>query len=111
MTTTGLHKLSLDNTINCIIDSGTSHSILRDNKYFASTTSSSGVITTITGQNQLEEGYGLAIVVLPGKTTLKIKSSIYAPTATRNFISFQDIRANDLYIHTNVQGNIEVLQY
>jgi hypothetical protein len=30
MTTLGLHKISLDNPLNFIIESGTSHSILRD---------------------------------------------------------------------------------
>jgi hypothetical protein len=62
LTTPGLHKLSLDSPLNCIIDRGTSHSILRDQKYFTTITPSSRVITTIIGQNQLEEGFGPALV-------------------------------------------------
>jgi hypothetical protein len=109
MTTLGLHKLSLDSSLNCIIESGTSHSILRDQKYLTTITPSSWVITRIIGQNQLEEEFGPALVILPQRTTIKIASAIYAPTATRNLISFQDIRANNLHTHTSMKGKIEVL--
>jgi hypothetical protein len=40
---------------------------------------------------------------------IHIGSAIYAPQATRNIISFKDIRANDYHIHTNTVDNQELL--
>lgn len=57
-----------------------------------------------------QKGYGPATVILPRGTAIKIKSAIFAPSATRNLISFQDIRANNLHIHTSLSNKREVLQ-
>lgn len=93
----------------CILDSGTSHTILRDRSYFKQITPSQRKVTTIKGQFSLEEGYGPAIIRLPRGTILNIKSAIYAPTATRNLLSFRDIRDNNLHIQTATDKSREVL--
>lgn len=43
-----INSISLDNPINCILDSGTSHIVLRDRKYFSEIIPSSRTLTTIT---------------------------------------------------------------
>lgn len=67
-------------------------------------------MTTIVGPNQIEEGKGKATIILPGGTKINIPSAIYAPTTTRNLISFQDIRANKYQLRTEKQGETETLQ-
>lgn len=52
----------IDNQASCIIDSGTSHSILRDKRYFTTIHPSSRLITTIAGLKKLDEGFGPARV-------------------------------------------------
>jgi hypothetical protein len=70
---------------------------------------SSWVITSIIGQNQLEEVFGPALVILPQRIAIKITSAIYAPTTIQNLINFQGIRANNLGIHTSLKGKTKVL--
>lgn len=94
----------------CIVDSGTSHTILRDRAYFRRITPSQRKVTTIMGQHQLEEGYGPATLQLPRGTIIHIESAIFAPKATRNLLSFKDIRKNRLHIQTAYYDSKEVLQ-
>ena len=61
------------------------------------------------GSNQIEEGHGPATITLPQGTTIHIKSAVYAPNATRNLISFRDIRENGYHIHTSQDQNQEVI--
>lgn len=61
------------------------------------------------GQHQIEEGHGSATVILPQGTIIDIQSAIFAPKAMRNLLSFRDIRANDLHIHTGISNEREVL--
>lgn len=83
----------------CILDSGTSHTILKDKLYFQIFPSHRPV-TTITGVNQLEEGYGPARFLLPNNTLITINFAMYAPQATRNLLSFHDIRQNGFQIRS-----------
>ncbi|CAM6093954.1 unnamed protein product [Calypogeia fissa] len=99
----------LDLPNSCIVDSATSHTILRDRAYFQTITPSKRQVTTIMGRYQLEEGYGPATLILPQGTKIHIKSAIYAPKATWNLLSFRDIRENNLHIHIGIQDSTEVL--
>lgn len=110
ITTNKIQFPSLHDSNTIIIDSRTSHIILKDSKYFKSITPSSRIMTTIAGPNQIEEGKGKAIIILPRGTRIHIAATIYAPTATRNLISFQDIRSNQYQLRTKKQGDTETLQ-
>lgn len=66
-------------------------------------------MTTIMGSNQIEEGHGSAIITLPHSMVIHIKLSIYAPNATRNLISFKDIKENGYHIHTNTNKDQEFI--
>lgn len=96
--TTDLEYPSLDDPNAGIIESGTSHMILKHSKYFDVITPSSRSITTIAGPNHIEEGKGKATIVLPRGTKISATVTIYAPKATRNLISFQDIGANNFQL-------------
>lgn len=103
------HILPLDSMDNCIIDSGTTHSILRDKRFFRYITPSTRPLTTIAGQQSIEQGHGPASVKLPNGTTIDMQDAVFAPTSTRNLISFQDIRSSNLHIQTNRENKSEVL--
>lgn len=85
----------------CILDSGTSHTILKDKKYFERISPSNRPVTTITGTNDLEAGNGPARIYLPNRTIIDIQSAIFAPKATHNLLSFNDIRHNGYQICSN----------
>lgn len=93
-----IHSLSDQNI--CILDNGTSHTILKDKRYFLKILLSNRPVTTITGINHLEEGHGPACILLPNKTMINITSAIYAPRAMRNLLSFQDIHQNGYHIRS-----------
>jgi hypothetical protein len=100
------------------IDSGTTHTILIEKKYFQNINASRRPI--ITGQNYIEKGHEPATIKLPKGRAIHIQSPIYAPSATRNILSFisniqyaiyapsathnllsfKDIKSNNLHIQT-----------
>ncbi len=49
----------------CLIDSATTHTILRDKKYFSHLTISSANLNTIAGNTKLIEDTGSANIILP----------------------------------------------
>lgn len=91
-TTYELQYSSLNDPTIRIIDSGTSHTILKHRKYFEYITPSSRTMTTIIGPNQIKEGKGRAHIILLDGTKIKIAVAIFAPSATQNLINFQDIQ-------------------
>ncbi len=62
-----------------ILDSGTSHTILKRREYFQHITPSNRQVTMITSTNQLEQGHGPARVILPNQTVIHIADAIFAP--------------------------------
>lgn len=101
--------LDLDDINTCIVDSATTHTILRNKECFSHIIPSQRKMTTIAGTSQIEEGHGPATITLPQGTTLAIQSAIYAPNARRNLLSVKDIRANGLHVHTNTHNKSEIL--
>lgn len=93
----------------CIVDSGTTHSILRKREFFHQITPSHRQVTTIMGQHQIEESHGPATLTLPRGTVLQITLALYGPKATQNLISFKDIRANGLHIQSSMGNTREEL--
>lgn len=104
-----IQRNTKENPYYCIVDSGTTHSILKHKEFFCHIIKSQRKLTTIMGQHQLEERYGPATVTLPHGTRIQVKSAIFAPQATRILLSFGDIRANNLHITTGIEDGREVL--
>jgi len=92
-----------------VVDSGTSHTILRDKRYFVNLTKQSANVHTIAGVASLIEGHGQAYVLMPNGTHLEIKNALYSPSSKRSLLSFKDIRLNGFHLETWGEGNEEFL--
>ena len=92
-----------------VVDSGTSHTILRDKRYFMNLTMQSAKVQTIAGEASLIEGHGQAYVMMPKGTHLEIKTALYSPSSRRSLLSFKDIRINSFHLETWEEGNKEFL--
>ncbi|KAG7594482.1 Integrase catalytic core [Arabidopsis thaliana x Arabidopsis arenosa] len=92
-----------------VVDSGSSHTILKDKRYFLNLTLKNANISTITGIASLIEGHGQAHILLPKGTHLEISDALYSPSSKRSLLSFKDIRLNGFHIETKGEGNKEFL--
>ncbi|KAG5247624.1 Disease resistance protein CC-NBS-LRR class family [Salix suchowensis] len=93
----------------CLADSATTHTILKENKYFKYLTLTKANVTTISGPVDMIKGSGKANIVLPNNTILSIKDALYSPESRRNLLSFKDIRANGYHIETTDEDRKEYL--
>ena len=93
----------------CLADSATTHTILKDKKYFQQLSLSKTYANTILGSSNLIEGFGRANIMLPRETKLYIDDTLYSSKSRRNLLSFKDIRHNGYHIETNNEGSEEYL--
>ena len=93
----------------CLADSATTHTILRNQKYFLNLTLLKANVNTISGPADLIEGSGRAMILLPNDTKICISDALYSSRSRRNLISFKDIRCNGYHIETISDANIEYL--
>ena len=77
-----------DNKDVFVVESGSSHTILRDKIYFINLTLKNANISTIAGIASLIEGHGQANILLPMGTHLEISDSLYSPSSNRSLLSF-----------------------
>ena len=75
----------------CLVDSATTHTILKDRKLFHTLTEKRGNVTTIENGNVLIVGFEKALLILPMSTELIINDALQNPQSTRTLISFKDI--------------------
>jgi hypothetical protein len=93
----------------CIIDSGTTNTILRETKYFHTIMKNGGSNTTIVGSDSCVIGSGKATITLPMGTQIEIKEALLYPESTRTLLSFRDIRANGFHVETTEENGKEYL--
>ena len=93
----------------CLADSATTHTILKDKKYFQSLILCKANVNTILGSSNLIEGSGRAIIMLSKDTKLCIDDVLYASKSSRNLLSFKDIRYNGYHIETNNEDSEKFL--
>lgn len=93
----------------CLVDSATTNTILRNDKYFSSLVMQKANVQTISGSINLIEGSGRANILLPEGTKLCIDNAIYSTKSGRNLLSFKDIRRNGYHIETTTKNNKEYL--
>ena len=93
----------------CLVDSGTTNSILRETKYFQTLTKRSGNVLTIAGRDAKIVGSGRATITLPMGTQVTIEDALLYPDSTRTLLSFRDIRKSGLHISTHTENNEEFL--
>ena len=78
----------------CILDIGTTHTILKHKRYFFDLKPTNAIINSISGLIDLIEGHGKAHIVLPSGTSFFINNALFSPKSKRNLLSF-----NDIYLH------------
>jgi peptide/histidine transporter 3/4 len=93
----------------CLVDSGTTNSILREIKYFQTLTKNKGNVLTIAGCDAVIVGTGRATIMLPMGTSLTIEDALLYPDSTRTLLSYRDIRKNGLHVETHADNNEEFL--
>lgn len=101
--------LKIDDEDICLVDSGSTHTVLKKKRYFSYLTTQKANISTISGVVNIIEGFGKAHVLLPGGTNLKIENALYSPKSQRNLLNFKDIRKNGYHIETMDEGESEYL--
>ena len=105
-------NVSLDATNNediCLVDSATTHTILKNKKYFSYITLQEANVKTISGSTKIIEGSGRANILLPGGTNLRIDDALFSTKSHRNLLSFKDIRRNGYHVETTNEGDVEYL--
>ncbi|KAJ0481448.1 putative GAG-pre-integrase domain-containing protein [Helianthus annuus] len=104
-----LTKIPISGEDICLIDSASTHTILKKKSYFSTLTMKKANVGTISGKSKLIEGFGEAYVVLPGGTPFKITNALFSPMSQRNLISFKDVRLNGYHLETTSEGHDEYL--
>ena len=84
----------------CLADSATTHTILKDEKYFSYLAMKEANVNTIFGSTKSIEGSVKANILLPGGTKLTIDITLFCCKSQRNLLSFKDIRQNGYHIET-----------
>ena len=95
----------------CLADSASTHTIIKDKKYFSSLKIKdyAGSVSTISGNAKIIMGSGRAKFSMPGGTIFEINDALYSPESHRNLLSFKDIRRNGYHIETMSKDGIEFL--
>ena len=93
----------------CLVDCATTHTILRDKKYFSNLTLIPFNVQTISGPVDLIKGFGRATIVLPIGAKFQINDALYSNKSNRNLLSFKDIRRNGYHIETMSHNGNEYL--
>ena len=93
----------------CLIDSATTHTVLRKEKYFSSLIMREANAQTISRSINLIEGSGRANILLPGGTKLYIDNALYSTKSKRNLLGFKDIRRNGYHVETKMKGIKNIL--
>ena len=93
----------------CLADCETTHTILREKKYFSNLIVTNASVSTISGTSYLIEDSGRANIMLPNGLRFHINDALYSSKSTRSLLCFKDIRNNGYYIETMNEGNKESL--
>ena len=93
----------------CLVDSVTTHTILKDIKLFHTLTKKRGSVTTIANDNVLIVGSGRASLILHMGTRLIIGDALLYPQSTRTLINFKNIQSNGFHIESENENDIEYL--
>ena len=93
----------------CLSDSATTHTILRDQKYFSHITLVLANVNTKSGPANLIDGSKRATIMLSCGTIFHINDVFYLVRSRKNLLSFKYIRHNGYHIETTYDNNKEYL--
>jgi len=107
-----VYSNSTNDDTQCLIDSATTHVILKDKRFFIKLDASRApsTIKTLGGATTIARGAGAAQVMLPSGCSIFVENAIYAPKASRNLLSFADLRKNGFHLNTARSSGVECLQ-
>ena len=71
-------------SIICLVDSVTTHSILKDSTFFKDISPFETCVNIISKSSRIIEESNQAIVFLPNKTKVLIKKALFSPKSQRN---------------------------
>ena len=92
----------------CFVDCATTHTILRNKRYFLDLTLTNVNISTISNTTNLIEDSIRANIMLANGTRY-INDALYSSKSIRNLFSFKDIYRNGYHIEIMNEGNVECL--
>ena len=95
--------------VECLADSGTTHTILRNRQLFTELVPYKSSMTTLIGTSPVVKGRGTAEFMLPNGTVINVIDALYAPRINRTLLSFKDIRANGYHLDTYEENSNEFL--
>ena len=72
--------------VSCMIDSATTHTILREHIYFTNFVPKNAPLTTLSGSSNLIERYGKARIMLSSGTILTIDEALLFSTFQKNVV-------------------------
>ena len=75
--------------LECLDDSGTTNTILRNRQLFIELIAYNSSVTTMIGLSQLIKWRGTAKFLLPNGATFQVIDALYAPRANRTLLMFQ----------------------
>jgi len=91
----------------CLVDSCTTHTILREVKFFQTLTKREGQVLTIAGRDATIVGSGRATIILPMGTQIQIEDALLYPDS----LSYRDIWKNGIHEETYEEHNEEFLLF
>lgn len=91
----------------CLAESASTHTILKDRKYFSYVIVNNANVSTICGSTKMIEGSERVDIVLHRGTKLIIENALLSIKSQRNLLSFKDIRQNGYHIETVSEGDME----
>jgi hypothetical protein len=92
-----------------LIDSDTTHTLLKDRKYFSYPNMREINVNTISDSVKLIKGLGRVNILLLGGTTILIHKALFSSKSQRNFLNFKNIHRNKYYIKTMEENGLEYL--
>ena len=93
----------------CLADCVTTHTILRDKRYFLKLTLIKANVSTISSTTNLVEGFGRANITLPNGTRFHINDALYSSKFRRNLLGFKYVCRNGYHMETMNENNVEYL--
>ena len=93
----------------CLVDSGTTNSILRETKYFQTLTKKTRKCFDNRRARCYDSWLQSCHIVLPIGTQITIEDALLYPDSKRASLSYRDIHQNGFYIETHDDNNGKIL--
>ena len=91
----------------CLANYATTHTILRDKRYFLEVTLIKTNVSIIFGTTNLVKDSKRANIMLPNGTRFHINDALYFRKSKINLLSLKDICKNGYHIETMNEGNVK----